>query len=142
MRSALLLSVSLGFARYLRAQLCDGAHASHAILHAILRCEVVVLPPPSPRLVVYLYVITSVLDPVCVRRCSGLVRVNLYKGNVSGDVGLPPLPGLKRLQALLAPHHARLRATSGPTPRHSTLPTAVSEEQVCFCGTLVRAQVF
>ncbi|EFJ52381.1 hypothetical protein VOLCADRAFT_103040 [Volvox carteri f. nagariensis] len=43
-------------------------------------------------------------------RCSHLIRVNVYKDQVkNGGPSLPQLPGLKKLSAALAPHHALLR---------------------------------
>ncbi|GLI61000.1 hypothetical protein VaNZ11_003258 [Volvox africanus] len=43
-------------------------------------------------------------------RCSHLIRVNVYKDQVkNAGAALPQLPGLKRLTAALAPHHALLR---------------------------------
>ncbi|GIL81434.1 hypothetical protein Vretimale_989 [Volvox reticuliferus] len=45
-------------------------------------------------------------------RCSHLIRVNVYKDQVkNAGAALPQLPGLKRLTAALAPHHALLRSS-------------------------------
>ncbi|KAF5839095.1 hypothetical protein DUNSADRAFT_1640 [Dunaliella salina] len=64
-------------------------------------------------------------------RCTSLVRVNVYKGNVSNASHLPALPGQKKLAAALAPHHARVR-TAGAAAGASSRPVHVltpEEEQ-------------
>lgn len=44
-------------------------------------------------------------------KCSGLMRVNVYK-DVVKNCPVPQMPGSKKLAAALAPHYARLRAAA------------------------------
>lgn len=71
-------------------------------------------------------------------KCSGLMRVNIYKDQIKTSGPMPPLPNDKALNASLRPAYNVLRA-AGQERRGGTPMYAISEEQKKAADAMLRA---